>query len=175
MTQNIIIAIILLAAAILVYAATRPDSFRVQRTADIKAPPEKIFPHLDDLHAWAGWSPYEKKDPAMRRSFSGPAQGAGAAYTWEGNKEVGVGRMEILDTSPPSRLEIQLDFLKPFEAHNIVEFTLEPQADATRVTWAMHGPSPYLAKLMGLFFNMDKMVGGDFEAGLANLKAVAER
>lgn len=175
MTQNIIIALILVAGAVLGYAATRPGTFRVQRATTIKAAPEKIFSHINDLHAWTSWSPYENKDPAMKRSFSGPAQGVGAAYDWEGNKEVGTGHMEILDASPSSRVEIQLDFLKPFEAHNFVEFTLEPQGDATQVTWVMRGPSPYLAKLMGLFFSMDKMVGGDFEAGLAKLKAVAEQ
>lgn len=175
MTQNIIIVLILVVGAVLGYAATRPGTFRVQRATTIKAAPEKIFPHINDLHAWTSWSPYENKDPVMKRSFSGPAQGVGAAYDWEGNKEVGTGHMEILDASPSSRVEIQLDFLKPFEAHNFVEFTLEPQGDATQVTWAMRGPSPYLAKLMGLFFSMDKMVGGDFEAGLAKLKAVAEQ
>jgi len=162
-------------AAILVMAATKPDTFRVHRTASIQAPPEKIFPLINDFDNWGAWSPYEKKDPAMKRTRSGAANGKGAVYEWDGDKNVGQGRMEIADTSPPSKVVLKLDFAKPFEAHNIVEFTLEPRGDATNVTWAMHGPVPYVAKIMHVVFNMDRMVGTDFEAGLANLKAIAER
>ncbi len=174
MVKVIGIVVVGLVAAVLVVAATRPDRFRVQRAARIKAPPEKIFPLINDLHSWHAWSPYEKKDPAMKRTLSGAASGKGAVYEWEGNKEVGKGRMEIADTSPPSKVIVKLDFVRPFEAHNIVEFTLEPNGDSTHVTWAIHGPSPYISKLMGIFINMDSMIGKDFEAGLANLKTVAE-
>ena len=160
--------------ALLAFAATRPDTFRVQRASSVNAPPEKIFPLINDLQRWRAWSPYEKKDPAMKRTLSGTSHGPGAVYEWEGNKDIGKGRMEIIDAAPPSRVRIALDFVKPFEAHNIVEFTLEPNGGSTKVTWAMHGSSPYLAKLMSIFFSMDSMVGKDFEAGLANLKAVAE-
>jgi uncharacterized protein YndB with AHSA1/START domain len=169
-----IVAVVLL-AALFIYAATKPDVFRVQRAASIKAPPEKIFPFVNDLHRFGAWSPYGKKDPAMKRTFSGPESGSGAVYEWDGDKNVGQGRMEISDTSPPSRVTIRLDFLRPFEAHNLVEFTLAPKGDSTDVTWAMQGPVPYVAKIMHVFFDMDSMVGKDFEAGLANLKSIAEK
>ena len=175
MIKAIGIIVILLIAAVLAFAATKPDSFRVQRAASIKAPPEKIFPFINDLRNFGAWSPYEKKDPAMKRSFSGPASGKGAVYEWDGDKNVGQGRMEIADTAPPSKVTIKLDFVRPFEAHNLVEFTLAPKGDATDVTWAMQGPTPYVAKLMHVFFDMDSMVGKDFEAGLANLKSLAEK
>ena len=175
MVKTIVIVVVLLIGALLIFAATKPDTFRVQRAASIKAPPEKIFALITDLHSWSAWSPYEKKDPAMKRAHSGAANGKGAVYEWEGNKEVGKGRMEITDAAPPSRVTMRLDFVKPFEAHNTVDFTLEPKGDATNVTWALHGPSPYISKLMGVFFDMDNMIGKDFEAGLGNLKRVAEK
>ena len=161
-------------AGLLVYAATRPDRFRIERSASIKAPPEKIFPHVNDFKAWTAWSPWEKIDPALKRSYSGPPSGKGAAYAWEGNKNVGSGSMEITESVAPSKIVLRLDFLKPFEAHNTTEFTFVPQGDATTVSWAMFGPSPYMSKLMGIFFNMERMVGGQFEQGLANLKALSE-
>ncbi len=175
MFKKIAIVVAVLIAAVLAFAATKPDTFRVQRAASIKAPPEKIFAVLNDFQRWETWSPWEKKDPAMKRTFSVVSSGKGAVYSWEGNKEVGEGRMEIAESVPPSRLAIKLDFLKPFEAHNTVQFTLEPKGDATSVTWAMQGPSPYLVKIMHVFVDMDSLVGKDFEAGLANLKAVAEK
>ena len=174
MFKTIGIVIVVLIAAVLIYAATKPDTFRVERAASIKAPPEKIFALINDLHSWGSWSPWEKKDPAMKRTHSGAANGKGAAYEWEGNSEVGKGRMEIAESSPPSKVTIKLDFVKPFEAHNIVEFMLDAKGESTNVTWAMHGPLPYLAKVMHLFLNMESMVGKDFESGLANLKSVAE-
>ena len=174
MFRTIAIVAILALAALLIFAATRPDSFRVERATSIKAPPEKVFALINDLRRWDAWSPYDKKDPAMKRTLSGAASGPGAVYEWDGNQEIGKGRMEITDSSPPSKITIRLDFVKPFEAHNVVEFTLRPQDEATLVTWAMHGPSPYISKLMGIFFSMDKMIGKDFEAGLANLRTVAE-
>ena len=175
MIKVIAIAVGVLIAALLVFAATKPDTFRVQRATSIKAPPEKIFAPINDFHSWGSWSPYEKKDPAMKRTHSGASNGKGAVYEWDGNKEIGKGSMEITKSSPPSKVTIKLEFVKPFEAHNIVEFTLEPKGDSTTVTWAMHGPAPYLAKLMSIFFSMDRMVGKDFETGLANLKTVAEK
>jgi len=175
MIKTIAIAIVVALAALLIFAATRPDTFRVQRATSIKAPPDKIFSHINDLRNWGSWSPWEKKDPAMKRMLSGAPSGKGAVYAWEGNKEVGVGRMEITESTPASRLTIRLDFLKPFEAHNIVEFTLAPEGESTKVTWAIYGPMPYISKLMSLFFSMDGMIGKDFESGLASLKAVAER
>jgi uncharacterized protein YndB with AHSA1/START domain len=174
MITIIALVVVVLIVAVLVYAATKPDIFRVRRATNIKAPPEKIFALINDYHRWVAWSPYEKLDPAMRRTYSGAASGTGAVYEWEGNSKAGKGRMEITDTAPPSKVVIKLDFVKPFEAHNIVEFTMDPTGASTNVTWDMHGPSPYLAKVMHVFFNMDRMVGKDFETGLANLKALAE-
>jgi len=176
MTTLAIIAVILLvaAAAVLVLAGMKPDTFRVERAARIEAPPQRIFGLINDFRNWASWSPWEKMDPALKRTYSGPPSGKGAVYEWDGNKKVGQGRMEIVDAAP-SRIAIKLDFLRPFEAHNNVVFTLTPQGDATLVTWAMQGPLPYLGKVMHVFMNMDRMVGKDFEAGLANLKAAAER
>lgn len=171
-----IVAILLLVVGVvLANAATQPDTFRVQRTASIKAPPEKIFPLIDNFDNWGAWSPYEKKDPAMKRTRSGAASGKGSVYAWDGDKNVGRGRMEIAEAAPPSKVTLKLDFEKPFAAHNIVDFTLEPKGESTSVTWAMHGPVPYLAKIVHTIFNMDRMVGQDFETGLANLKALAEK
>jgi hypothetical protein len=171
----IVVVVLVVIAGVLIYASTGPDSFRVQRSASIKAPPQKIFPLIDDLKAWAGWSPYEKKDPAMKRSFGPITAGKGATYEWAGDKNVGQGRMEILEAQPSNKVLIKLDFIKPFEAHNMAEFTLEPKGDTTLATWAIYGPSAYITKVMGLFFNMDTMIGNDFEAGLADLKAAAEK
>jgi uncharacterized protein YndB with AHSA1/START domain len=168
------IVIVVLIAAVLILAATGPDTFRVQRAASIKAPPERIFSLINDFHRWDAWSPWEKKDPAMKRTFGAATSGKGAVYAWDGNKDVGQGRMEIADSLPPYRVAIKLDFVKPFEAHNLVEFTLQPNGDATDVTWTMQGDTPYFAKIIHLFIDMDRMVGKDFESGLANLKAAAE-
>jgi uncharacterized protein YndB with AHSA1/START domain len=162
-------------AAVLVYAATKPDIFRVERSATIKAPPDRIFAMINDLRGWGAWSPYEKKDPDMKRTFSGPPSGKGAVYAWDGDRNVGQGRMEIVETTAPSKVVIKLDFIRPFEAHNTAEFTMQPEADATRVTWAMHGPNLFIGKVIGTFLDMDKMVGKDFEDGLVNLKALAEK
>ena len=169
----VILAIAL--AIVLVLAATKPNSFSVQRATSIKAPAEKIFPLINDFHQWGTWSPYENKDPAMKRTFSGAASGNGAVYAWDGNNNVGSGRMEILDASAPSKIVIKLDFFKPFEGHNTAEFTMLPQGDATTLTWRMHGPAPFMSKLMQVFMNLDHMVGKDFEAGLANLKKLTEK
>jgi Polyketide cyclase / dehydrase and lipid transport len=175
MFKKVALVLIVLVVALLAYAATRPDTLHVQRAASVKAPPEEIFPLISDFHRWTAWSPYEERDPAMKRTYSGAEQGKGAVYEWEGNSEVGQGRMEIMDTSDPSRVTIKLDFIKPFEGHNVAEFALVPQGGTTNVTWSMDGPSPYLGKLIGVFVNMDTMIGKDFEAGLANLKAIAEK
>src|SRR5262245_20716247 len=175
MVRTIAIVIVAASAAILILAATRPNTFRVARVIRLQAPPDKIFPLVNDFHRWSAWSPFEKLDPAMKRALSGAPSGKGAVYEWEGNAKAGKGRMEITDTVEPSRVTIQLDFLKPFEAHNTAEFTLDAQGGATNVTWAMYGPTPYVAKIIHLFVSMDRMVGKDFETGLANLKTLAER
>src|ERR1700687_1472368 len=176
-----IIAVVLAAAiaVVLILAMTKPDTLSVQRAATFKAPPEKIYSLINDFHQWGSWSPWENKDPAMQRSYSGAASGRGAGYGWEGNKNVGSGGMEIIDASEPSKIVIKLDFLKPFEAHNTAEFTMLPQGNATNattnVTWLMRGPAPFMSKVMQVFMNMDKMIGKDFETGLANLKKVTEK
>jgi uncharacterized protein YndB with AHSA1/START domain len=175
MLKKIAVAAAVLLVALLGFAATRPDTFRVERSTSIQASPERVFALINDLHSWGSWSPFEKKDPAMKKTLSGAPSGKGAVYEWEGNKEIGKGRMEITEASPPSRVSIRLDFMEPFEAHNVVDFTLSPQGDATNVTWAIHGPSPFISKVIGIFCNMDKMIGKDFETGLASLKAIAEK
>jgi uncharacterized protein YndB with AHSA1/START domain len=171
----IVVVLAIAIAIILVLAATKPGTFSVRRATTVKAPPERIFPLINDFHQWGSWSPYENKDPAMKRSFSGAADGKGAVYGWEGNKNVGSGRMEILDTSEPSKIVIKLDFFTPFEGHNTAEFTMLPQGDATNLTWLMHGPASFMSKVMQMFINLDKMIGKDFEIGLANLKRLTEK
>jgi uncharacterized protein YndB with AHSA1/START domain len=175
MIKAIAIVIVVLLGALLLYAATQPDAFRIQRAASIKAPPEKIFPLINDFQRWDAWSPFEKKDPAMKRTFSGPASGKGSVYAFEGDSQVGAGRLEITDTSAPSKVALTLDMVKPFEGHNIIEFTLEPRGESTNVTWAMHGAMPYISKVISVFCNMDRMIGKEFETGLANLKTLAEK
>jgi hypothetical protein len=172
-----IIAVVLAIAiaVVLILAASKPATFRVERAIDVKAPPEKIFALINDFHQWVSWSPYENKDPAMKRSYSGAESGKGAVYGWEGNGQVGAGRMEILEESIPSKILIKLDFFKPFEGHNTAEFTMLPQGGATHLSWVMRGPAPFISKLMQVFMNLDHMIGKDFETGLANLKKLTEK
>jgi Polyketide cyclase / dehydrase and lipid transport len=174
MLKKIAYSFMALVGVLLLYAATKPDTFHVQRSISIQAPPEKIFPILNDFHQSASWSPYEKKDPAMKRAFSGPESGKGAIYQFDGNKEVGKGQLTITDTTPSSKVVLALDMLEPFEAHNIVEYSLAAKSGSTDVTWAIHGQQPYIGKVMSLFIDCDKMIGQDFEVGLANLKALSE-
>jgi uncharacterized protein YndB with AHSA1/START domain len=167
--------IIILLGVVLGIAASKPNEFTVRRTTRIRATPDKIFPLLNDFRNWAAWSPWEKMDPTMTKTFSGASSGKGAVYEWEGNSKVGKGRMEIVDAAVPRNVAIKLDFERPFRANNMAEFTLEPQGDSTDATWSMRGGSAFMMKVMSVFMNMDKMIGRDFEAGLANLKANAER
>jgi uncharacterized protein YndB with AHSA1/START domain len=178
MLETVAVIAVVLAIAIaivLILASTKPDTFSVQRAATMKAPPEKIFALINDFQQWGKWSPWEHKDPAMQRTFSGAQSGKGSVYAWDGNKNVGSGRMEILEASAPSKIVIKLDFFKPFEGHNTAEFTMLPQGDATNLTWLMHGPAPFMSRLMQVFMNMDRMIGKDFETGLANLKKATEQ
>jgi uncharacterized protein YndB with AHSA1/START domain len=168
----IALIVVVVVVAILAYAAIKPDAFQVQRTATIKASPERIFPLIDDLHAHTRWSPFEK-DPNMKRTHSGAPRGKGAVYEWSGNRQVGSGRIAITD-STPTKITMALDMFTPFKAHNTVEFTLKPNGSTTDVTWAMHGRQPYMAKLMSTFIDCDKMVGNQFEEGLGKMKALAE-
>jgi hypothetical protein len=168
------IVLVVLVVALLIYASTRPDRFRIERSTLIQAPAGKIAGILGDFRRWKEWSPWETRDPALQRTLSGPATGKGAVYEWQGNKDVGRGRMEILDLSD-ALVRIKLDFFSPFEAHNTAEYVLQPEGGGTRVTWAMFGPSPLMSKVVGVFMNMDRMVGKDFETGLANLKSISEK
>lgn len=174
MMSTIVIVLVLAIAAVLGFAATRPGQFSVRRETDIMAPPERIFSLISDFHEWPKWSPWEKMDPEMTRAHSGATSGTGAVYSWSGNKKVGQGRMEITDMAVPSKVDIDLEFMAPWKARNKTEFLLTPKDGGTAVQWVMTGTSPFMFKLMGLFVNMDRMVGKDFEAGLANMKAVAE-
>jgi uncharacterized protein YndB with AHSA1/START domain len=162
-------------ASVLAYAATKPDSFRVARNVNIKAPPERIFPLINDLHKQLTWIPFDK-DPAAKRSYGSVTAGKGASYAWDGNSDVGAGNIEIVDATAPSKVLMKLVMTRPMEAHNTVVFTLDPVASsgATNVTWAMQGSQPFLAKIVSTFIDCDKMVGGEFDKGLAKLKALAE-
>lgn len=173
MTAALVTAAIVVMAFCL-YVNARPASFRLERSTSISAAPEKVFALINDFREWSKWSPWENIDPALVRTFSGAANGVGTIYEWTGNNKVGSGRMEIVEASAADRITIKLDFFKPFEAHNTAEFTLVPEGGTTRVTWAMFGPSNFMAKLMQTFVSMDKMVGGQFEHGLANLKKAAQ-
>ena len=171
----IVAALAVAIAIILILAMAKPKTLRVQRAAAVTSPPERIFAAISDFRQWGAWSPWENKDPAMTRTFGGAASGSGAVYAWDGNKNVGSGRMEILEASVPSKIVIKLDFFTPFEGHNTAEFTLLPAGDGTGVTWLMHGPAPLMSKVMQVFMNLDHMIGKDFEAGLVNLKNLAEK
>jgi uncharacterized protein YndB with AHSA1/START domain len=173
--KTIALVVVVIIAGILIFAVTKPDTFRVERSAVINAPPEKVFPLIDDFKRWDVWSPWEKKDPAMKRTFGPVTSGKGAHYAWEGNGDVGQGSMDITDSVAPSRIALKLDFVKPFEGHNTVAFALVPKGAATEVSWTMSGPAPFMSKVMQVFVNMDSMIGKDFEAGLANLKTAAEK
>ena len=175
MFSIIAIVVVVVIALVLGIAASKPNTFRVQRSVNINAPAEKIFPSVNDFHSWALWSPWETIDPAMKRTYSGAEKGKGAVYEWEGNNKVGKGRMEITNTNPPGSVIIKLDFIKPFEGHNVAEFTMQPEGTMTKVTWAMHGPNQFISKVFQVFMNMDNMIGKQFATGLSNLKGIAEK
>ena len=170
----LLLVLAVVVAAILGAAAMKSDDFRVSRSTMIRAPRERLFPLVTDFHNWASWSPFEKLDPAMQKTFSGASSGKGAIYEWSGNAKAGAGRMEVTGIDAPARAVIKLDFLKPFEGHNTSEFTFDIKGDSTEVTWSMYGPSAFPMKVMQIFITMDRMMGKDFETGLANLKAVGE-
>ena len=170
----IVLGLAVVLAGLVAYAATRPDTFRIARSVRIAAPPEAIFPLINDLRKFATWSPYDRKDPDMTRTFSGPDAGTGQRYDWDGDANVGKGWLVIAGASAPSRVDIDLNMLKPMKARNRVTFTVTPEGAASTVTWAMGGRSSLAAKVVHLCFDMDRMVGGDFDAGLASLKAMVE-
>ncbi len=172
----VLMIVVLVVAAFLVLLAFRPGTFRVQRSVVIAAPAEKIYPFIADFHAdgWGRWSPWEGIDPALKRSFSGAERGQGAIYNWEGNNNVGSGRMEVTQAAEPRRVDIQLDFYKPMKNSTRAEFSIDPAGSDQRVTWTMSGPVPYFARALHLVFSMDKMIGGQFDKGLSTLKAQVE-
>jgi uncharacterized protein YndB with AHSA1/START domain len=174
MLAGLLVAAGVRVAGSLVAVASRPSEFRVARTATVDAPVPVVFAQVNDFHRWAAWSPYEKRDPAMRKSYEGASAGTGAVYTWSGNKEVGEGRTTIVESRPNDLIRIRLEFEKPFKATSTAEFTFRPEGDRTAVTWSLTGRNSFPTKAVGLFMNMDRMIGRDFEEGLAQLKSVAE-
>lgn len=175
MIKKIAAVIAVAVIAVLGLAATKPDTIRVERTVTVNAKPEKIFPLISDLREQNKWSPWDKKDPAMKRTFSGAEKGIGAVYEWDGNKEVGAGRLEIIGSVAPSRVVMKLDFIRPMAGHNIAALTLDPKGPATAVIWSISGPMPFVSRIMCVFISMDKMIGAEFEKGLADLKILAEK
>ena len=175
MLRKLLLGVVILIAAVLLLATRQPDTFSVERRIVVNAPPERVFAQINDFHAWEAWSPWAKLDPAMQVTYSGAAQGVGAVYEWRGNSDVGEGRMAIKSATAPSEVMIALDFLTPFESHNVTTFMLTPTESGTEVIWTMKGNAEYVTKLMTMFASMDKMVGPDFSRGLKQLKAVVER
>ncbi len=170
---TLVVGLVLTTGGILVAAATRPATFRVERSILVKAPPERIAPHINDLKNWVDWSPFEKLDPDMTREYSGADTGVGAKYAWDGDNNIGAGRLEITE-STPDRIVTTLEFIRPMAARNVAEFVFTPEAEGTRVTWAMHGPNTFPGKIIQVFISMDDMCGPQFEDGLTHLKQLAE-
>ena len=167
-------ALLVLVVGFAAIVALQPSDFRVTRSATIAAPPETIFSQVNDLHQWEAWSPWAKLDPAAKSSYEGPAAGVGAAFSWAGNNQVGEGRMTITESRPNDLIRMNLEFMKPFKATNITEFTFTPEGKRTVVAWTMSGKNNFISKAIGLFIDCDKMVGGSFEKGLAQMKSIAE-
>lgn len=175
MLKWIVVAVALLVGAFAVFVALQPSDFRIERSAAIAAPPAAVFAQVNDFRRWQAWSPWEKLDPALKRSYEGADAGQGAQYAWQGNKDVGEGRMTILESRPGERVRIRLEFFKPFAATNTAEFSFKPSAGGTSVTWAMEGKNNFVARAICVFMDMDKMVGGQFEQGLSQLKTLTEK
>ena len=167
-------AAVVLIVVLVALIATRPSEFQIARSATMAAPPEVVFAHVNDFHKWEAWNPWGKLDPNMKNTYEGAQAGEGAIYAWVGNKNVGEGRMTIVESRPNESVRIQLDFLKPMAATNIAEFTFKPQGEQTSVTWSMHGQNTFMGKAISLVMDMDKMIGGNFEKGLSDLKSIAE-
>jgi uncharacterized protein YndB with AHSA1/START domain len=174
MLKKILVALAVIVIVLVIVVALQPATFRIARSTSIAAPVPKVFEQVNDFHKWDGWSPWAKLDPAMKTTFDGAPAGSGAIYSWSGNNDVGEGRMTLTESRPNELIRIKLEFITPFAATNTTEFVFKPEADKTMVTWTMFGTNNFMAKAFGLFMNMDKMVGGDFDKGLAQLKSVAE-
>jgi polyketide cyclase/dehydrase/lipid transport protein len=174
MLKIILIALAVIVIVVIIVVAMQPSKFRVARSATISAPPAAVFAQVNDFHKWEAWNPWGKIDPAMKQAYEGAPAGVGAIYTWAGNNEVGEGRMTITESRPSDLIRIKLEFFKPFRATNTAEFTFKPEGSQTAVTWSMTGENNFIAKAVHLFMNMDKMIGGQFEKGLAEMKSVVE-
>jgi uncharacterized protein YndB with AHSA1/START domain len=172
--KGIVIGLATVVVVSVVVIGLQPPEFRVTRSATISAPPAEVFARVNDFHNWDDWSPWAKLDPAAKITFDGPGSGTGAVFAWSGNDQVGEGRMTIIESRPHELVRIKLDFIRPFESTSTAEFTFKPEGDGTVVTWSMYGENNFLSKAFCLFMNMDKMIGGDFEKGLAQMKAVTE-
>jgi len=172
--KKVLVGIVVVIGVFLVVVAMQPSEFRIARSAAMSAPAAVVFAQVNDFHKWEAWSPWEKLDPAMKRRFDGAASGTGAVYGWTGNSEVGEGRMTITESRPGELVRIRLEFLKPFEAASTAEFAFKAEGDKTAVTWSMEGKNSFICKAVSLFMNMDKMLGGEFEKGLAQMKSVVE-
>jgi hypothetical protein len=174
MLTKILIALAVIVVVLLIVVATRPSEFRVARTTTIAAPAPAVFAQVNDFHKWEAWNPWAKLDPAMKQTYEGAPAGIGAMYTWAGNHEVGEGRMTLTESRPNDLIRVRLEFVKPFKATNVAEFSFRLEGDRTAVTWSMTGRNNFMAKALHLVMNMDRMVGGQFEKGLAQMKAVVE-
>jgi Polyketide cyclase / dehydrase and lipid transport len=174
MFKKILVVVLILAIVAVVVVQIQPNQFRIERSTTIRASAADVFAQVNDLHKWEAWSPWAKRDPAMKQTYEGPESGVGAISSWSGNKEVGEGRMTITQSQPSELVRIKLEFLKPYKATNVSEFKIQPQGDQSMVTWSMSGENDFMMKAVHLVMNMDKMVGADFEKGLANLKSLAE-
>jgi polyketide cyclase/dehydrase/lipid transport protein len=174
MLLKILIAAAVIIVALVVMVALQPGDFRVARSIAVSAPPPPVFAQVNDFHKWEAWNPWGKIDPAMKQTYAGASAGPGAIYNWAGNNEVGEGRMTITESRPSELVRIKLEFFKPLAATNTAEFTFTPEGNQTRVTWTMFGEKNFMAKAIHLFMNMDKMIGGQFEKGLAEMKAIVE-
>ncbi|MBI2385879.1 MAG: SRPBCC family protein [Elusimicrobia bacterium] len=168
-------AVALAVVVVLALAAGKPDEFRVERKVTIGAAPAKIFPWLEDPRRTVEWSPWEKKDPKLKKTFSGAAKGVGAVYEWDGNKDIGAGRLEIVEAEAPKKVVMDLHFLRPMEGRNVARYEVTPVAGGSEVAWSIEGPMPFVSKVMYVFFDMDKMIGAEFEKGLGDLKVLAEK
>ncbi|WP_035608954.1 SRPBCC family protein [Haloferula sp. BvORR071] len=174
MFRKILIGLAVVVAILIVVISMQPADFKIERSTTINAPAATVFAQVNDFHKWEVWSPWAKLDPNMKTTYEGPAAGPGAKYSWVGDSKVGEGRMTIVDSRAPELVKIKLEFLKPMAATNDTEFSFRPEGNRTKVTWTMSGKNGFMSKAFGLFMNMDKMVGGDFEKGLAQMKFAAE-
>jgi len=174
MLWKILIALVVIVVGLVAVIALQPARYRVSRSTTIAAPAPVVFAQVNDFHRWAAWSPWEKIDPAMKRTYEGPPAGVGASYTWVGSGEVGEGRMTIVESRPSDLIQVKLEFVKPFAGTSVAEFTFKPEGDRTLVTWSMTGDKNFIAKAIHLVMSMDRMIGDQFEKGLAAMKTVAE-